>query len=195
MSKVVKVISLLLLLFQLSNHAICQVKNDLIINAWLEVGGLRFAPTKKEASAGINVSLKFQRNRLLANLQYHNYVDRELAHGSFELFTTNNYYRAGNMMVGITNKKCRFGHFSISTGLGVFWGEFNNFFEEKFITAGWPIEAAAGFNIFPVVGINLKVFGNINSKHSLIGFGMDLQLGKLRDFRLNKPIVIEPHLY
>ena len=187
-------VKLLLLFFILSlqfNNTISQTEKDVTINAWLELGWLKFAPTKKDASTGIDIGLKFQRNRLLANLQYQNLIDRELAKGGFELFTTNNYYHAGNILIGITNKKCRFGHVSLSSGLGVFWGEFKSISSEKFATVGWPVEAAASLNIIPVVGINLKVFTNVNSKHSFIGFGMDLQLGKLRDFKLKRIISIE----
>jgi hypothetical protein len=186
MDKMMKLLLFLcMLLLQVSN-AMARIQNDEIINAWLEAGSLKFFPTKKESGVGIDATLKFQINRMLANLQYHDYTDRELAHGGFELFTENNHYHAGNVMIGITNKKCRHGHVSISSGLGIFWGRFDENTVEKFKTLGWPVEAAASLNIFPFMGINLKVFTNINSKHSLIGFGMDLQLGKLRNFNLNE---------
>ena len=184
MCKPVKLLSIVLVLFLQIDNGSCQTQDDVMYNAWLELGWLKFTPTEKESSTGLDIALKVQRNRVLVNLQYHDYIDRELAHGGFELFTSNNYYHAGNLMIGITNKKCRFGHVSVSSGLGIFWGEFNTPFEEKFTTLGWPIEAAASVNIFPVIGINLKFFSNVNSKHSLIGFGMDLQLGKLRNFKL-----------
>ena len=104
------------------------------INAWLELGSLKFTPTKHERSAGVNASFKFQINRLLANLQYQDSFDSELAQGGFELFTDDNHYHAGNCMIGITNKKCRIGHVSVSSGLGVFWGKFENISVEKFAT-------------------------------------------------------------
>ncbi len=186
MDKIVQFLSFLCILMLQVDITTAQTQEDAMINTWLELGSLRFSPTKKESSAGVDVTLKFQRNKLLANLQYHDYVDRELAHGGFELFTNDNHYHASNFMIGITNKKCNFGHISISSGFGIFWGEFDNFSIEKFTTVGWPIEAAASVNIFPFMGINLKLFTNVNSKHSLIGFGMDLQLGKLKRFNLNR---------
>jgi len=163
--------------------AAAQDQNDVTINAWLELGSFTFTPTKHDKSAGIDAAIKFQRNHILADLQYQDSFDSESANGGFELFTDDNHYHAGNFLVGITNKKCRFGHVSISSGLGVFWGKFDNISQESFATIGWPVEAAASLNIFPFIGINMKVFTNINSKHSFIGFGMDLQLGKLRDFK------------
>jgi hypothetical protein len=167
-------------------RGIAQSEPDVKRNAWLEIGSLKFAPTKKESSAGVDIVMKFQKNKLLTTIQYHDYVDRELAHGGFELFTSSNHYHAGNFMLGITNRKCRYGHVSLSSGLGIFWGRFDDIGVEKFKTIGWPIEAAASLNICAFVGVNLKVFTNINTKHSLIGFGMDLQLGKLRKINLNK---------
>ncbi len=184
MNKKVKLLSLFWLLLLQVNGVTAQPQKDVTINAWLELGSLKFFPAKKESGVGVNVAVKYQINKLLANLQYHDYVDRELAHGGFELFTDNNHYNAGNLLIGITNKKCRYGHVSVSSGLGIFWGKFNENTIKKFKTIGWPVEAAASLNVFPVVGINLKLFANINSKHSLIGFGMDLQLGKLRKFKL-----------
>lgn len=165
--------------------ATAQHQEKVTVNAWLEVGSLKFTPTKHERSAGVDAAIKVQINHLLANLQYHDYFDSELAHGGFELFTDDNHYHAGNCMIGITNKKCGFGHASVSSGLGVFWGVFEENGREEFVTIGWPIEAAASMNIFPYVGINLKLFTNINSRHSFIGFGIDVQLGKLRDIGLN----------
>ncbi len=164
-----------------------QTEEDEIINAWLEVGSLRFAPTEKESSTGVDVAFKYQRNKLLTYVQYHDYIDKELAHGGFELFTDRNKYHAGNILIGITNKKCRVGHVSISSGVGIFWGEFEDIGVEKFATVGWPVEAAASLNFCSFVGINMKLFTNINLKHSLVGFGMDLQLGKLRKL---KPIKV-----
>ena len=184
MNKTIKLLSFLCIFLLQINAVTAQTQKDATINAWLELGSLKFVPTKKESGVGVDVALKYQINRLLANLQYHDYIDRELAHGSFELFTNSNHYHAGNLMIGITNKKCRYGHVSVSSGLGIFWGRFNENTAEKFKTIGWPIEAAASLNVFPVMGLNLKLFTNINSKHSLIGFGMDLQLGKLRKFKL-----------
>ena len=185
MGKIVRILSVILILLLQIDNGFCQTQDNIMMNAWLELGGLKFTPTEKESSAGLNIALKFQINRLLATMQYHDYFDRELAKGGFELFTTRNHYHAGNMMTGITNKKCRIGHVSISSGLGIFWGEFGTLTGGRFTTLGWPIEAAASLNILPVLGVNLKFFCNVNSKHSLIGFGMDFQLGKLRDFRLN----------
>ena len=185
MNQIVLLFFLLCSVLFFDTTVIGQPKEDITLNAWLEVGSLRFFPTKKESGVGVDAVFKFQMNRMLANLQYHDYYDRELAHGGFELFTSRNHYHAGNFMIGITNKKCRHGHVSVSSGLGFFWGKFDNISEEKFTTIGWPIEAAASLNIFPVVGLNLKLFTNINSKHSFIGFGMDLQLGKLRDIDLS----------
>jgi hypothetical protein len=182
MNNLVKFLCILFMLLYQVSGAVAQDQNDVTINAWLELGSLTFTPTKHDKSAGVDAALKFQRNKLLANLQYHDYFDSESANGGFELFTDDNHYHAGNFLIGITNKKCRVGHVSVSSGLGVFWGKFDNISQEKFTTIGWPIEAAASLNIISFIGINLKVFTNINSKHSFIGFGMDLQLGKLRNF-------------
>lgn len=119
---------------------------------------------------------------MLGTTQYHDYFDSELAQDDFELFADANHYRAGNVMMGITNRKRRFGHASISSGLGFIWGEVeNNVIHKNFATLSWPVEAAASVNLFPFVGINLKVFSNINTEHFFFGFGMDLQLGKLRN--------------
>ena len=186
MNKKVKFLSILCLLLLQVNGAMAQTQEEPTINAWLELGSLRFSPTKKESSAGIDVVLKYQVNKLLTSFQYHDYFDYELAHGGFELFTSSNHYHASNFMIGITNKKCRIGHVSVSSGLGIFWGKFDEITIERFRTIGLPIEAAASVNILPFIGINLKIFTNLNSKHSLIGFGMDLQLGKLKRFNLNK---------
>ena len=182
MNKAVKYLSLLCVLLYQVTGATAQDQNDVMINAWLELGSLTFTPTKQDKSAGVDAAIKFQRNKLLANMQYHDYFDSESANGGFELFTDANHYHAGNFLIGITNKNCRVGHASVSTGLGAFWGRFDNISQVKFATIGWPIEAAASLNIFPFIGINMKVFTNINSKHSFIGFGMDLQLGKLRKY-------------
>jgi hypothetical protein len=165
------------------NSALAQDQKNVTVNAWLELGSLKFTPTKHESSAGVDAVIKVQVNHLLASLQYHDYFDSEQAHGGFELFTDDNHYHAGNCMIGITNKKCRFGHVSVSSGLGIFWGEIEDIDSEKFATIGWPLEAAASVNLFPIVGINLKLFTNVNSRHSFFGFGMDIQLGKLRDLR------------
>lgn len=182
MKRPASILSFICISLFLVSGAMGQAQEDTIINAWVELGSLKFTPTRNEASAGVDVVLKFQRNRLLTNIQYHDYVDRELAHGSLGLFTSSNNYHAGNLMLGITNKRCRFGHVSVSSGFGLFWGEFDEYPAEKFVTVSLPVEAAASVNLFPFIGLNMKFFANINSKHSLIGFGMDIQLGKLRDY-------------
>lgn len=146
-------------------------------NLWIELGSLSFSPTKYDQGVGVNISFKQQLNRLLTSFHYHDYVDRELANGGWGLFTSSNHYHAANLMAGITNKRCNFGHASASTGLGMFWGDIRN---ENFTTIGWPIMLASSVNLFPYLGLNLKLFANINSKHTLIGFGMDIQLGKLK---------------
>lgn len=128
-----------------------------------------------------DVAVKTQVNRLLITMQYHDCFDSETSHGYFDIFTNDNHYHAGNLLLGITNKKCRFGHLSISSGLGLFWGYFEDYDREYFTTIGLPVEAAISVNLFPFVGLNLKSFANINSRHSSIGFGMDIQIGKLRD--------------
>ena len=186
MYKTVKLLFFLCLFLLHTHDTSAQTQKEVTQNAWLELGSLKFAPTRKESSAGVDIAFKYQRNNLLTGLYYHDYVDRELAHGGFDLFTSSNHYHAANFMTGITNKKCRVGHVSISSGLGIFWGGFEEYPPEKFTTIGWPIEAAASLNIFPFMGINLKVFTHINSMHSLIGFGMDLQLGKLRNIYLKR---------
>ncbi|MBN2611879.1 MAG: hypothetical protein JXB00_10020 [Bacteroidales bacterium] len=165
--------------------SLIQAQETSTVNAWMEAGSLRFFPTKKESGTGISLTFKMQVNRTLVSLQYHDYSDRELAHGGLGILTDRNHYHAGNFLLGITNRKCRVGHVSISSGLGLFWGEFDNISVERFTTIGWPIEAAASLNIFPFAGINLKLFTNINPKHSMIGFGMDIQLGKLKKINLN----------
>lgn len=169
--------------------SVAQNEKDVTPNVWLEFGSLKFAPTKKESSAGIDIAFKYQQNKLLTNLQYHDYFDRELAHGGLGLFTNSNHYHAGNFLIGVTNSKCRYGHVSISSGLGIFWGYFDEISKEKFTTLAWPVEAAASLNLFPFLGINVKLFTNINTKHSLIGFGFDIQLGKLRPFYVKKIVL------
>ncbi|PLX03160.1 MAG: hypothetical protein C0594_10850 [Marinilabiliales bacterium] len=150
-------------------------------NAWIELGSLRFFPTKHESGVGVNACLKYQKDRLLANLQYHDSYDRDLPNGRLELLTTSNHYHALNILGGFTNRKDRTGHVSASTGLGVFWGTiYYSSGYKKFSTVSWPVELAMSINIKSFIGLNFKVFTNLNSQHSFIGFGMDLQLGKLR---------------
>ncbi len=178
---------LLIIIFSITYLLItvnAQTSDKTLTNAWLEFGSISFVPTDEESGVGIDVVFKYQRNKLLSSLQYHNYIDRELAHGGFELFTRSNNYHAINLTAGVTNKKCKHGHVSISTGLGIFGGTYNN--GSKFTTIGIPIEAAASINILPFLGVNMKLFTNINKEHSLFGFGMDIQLGKLRKVKLLK---------
>ena len=140
-------------------------------NVWLELGSLSFSPTTYEQGVGVNIALKYQLNMWLTSFHHHNYADRELAHGGLGLLTRSDHYKSADFMFGITNRKCGFGHASVSTGLGLFYGDISN---QDFRTIGWPIMLASSVNLFPYLGINLKVFANINPKHSLIGFGMDI---------------------
>jgi hypothetical protein len=156
------------------------------INAWLEFGTYRISPVEYDKSAGVDIALKCQVNRVMSTLQYLDCFDSEESHGVFELFTNDNHYHAGNILLGITNRQCKFGHVSVSSGLGVFWGEFGGKNVERFATIGWPVEAAASINLFPFVGINIKAFTNVNSRHSFVGFGMDIQVGKMRDIGLRE---------
>ncbi len=166
-------------------------------NAWIELGSLRFSPTEYEKGIGVNAVLKYQRNHLLYAVQYHNYIDKELTNGGLGLFNRSFNRYATNLMIGLTNKRAKLGHASISSGLGIFGGDIGIwregtdlqgnptriYREEKFTSLCWPIEVAASLNILPFFGLNLKFFANINSAHSFVGFGMDLQFGKMRDFK------------
>ena len=77
---------------------------------------------------------------------------------------------------------------SVSGGLGVWFGaEYKAdggtgiHTEDRFVTAGIPLEVRAFFTPLPFAGIGATVFANINPQHSAVGVMFGLQLGRLRD--------------
>lgn len=147
---------------------------------WLEFGSFRFGPVEHDRGYGVDLSAKFKHNRTLFTLQYRSFHEKQY---TSEFFTTYRIeeYNAINPMIGITNAKCNFGHVSASGGIGVFWGERNiNYTTKPFTSISIPIELETIVNIKPFIGLGLRLFGNINSEFSFIGFGMSLQLGLLK---------------
>jgi hypothetical protein len=151
-----------------------------LINAWIEGGAYRIRPVLFDRTAGVDLALKFQYNRMLSEVQYMDIYDSE--HTELGLFERSNHYHALNVMLGVTNRECKTGHVSISTGFGLFYGEITEQETEHFATIGLPIEAAVSLNLGPIVGLQLRAFTNLNFRHSFYGFGMDIQLGKMRSF-------------
>ncbi|HLO60138.1 MAG TPA: hypothetical protein VK179_15420 [Bacteroidales bacterium] len=151
-----------------------------VINAWIEGGAYRVRPVLFDRTAGVDLALKFQYNRVLSEVQYMDIFDSE--HTELGLFDRQNHYHAFNFLLGITNRECKSGHVSISSGLGLFYGEITEQETEHFATIGLPVEAAVSLNLGPIAGLQLRAFTNLNFRHSFYGLGMDIQLGKMRRF-------------
>src|SRR5512139_170517 len=114
-----KIISLFLCL---SAPILAQDYPDIpVINAWVEGGAYRIRPVLFDRTAGVDLALKFQYNRVLSEVQYMDIYDSE--HTELGLFDRQNHYHAFNFLLGITNRECKTGHVSISTGFGLFYGE------------------------------------------------------------------------
>jgi hypothetical protein len=171
---------MVIILFQSSIKSQTNIKQNSTSLYWLTLGA-GFFSNKDFSGFGGNINASYYSNIGLLSVRF---LDADKAGMEPTNVITSsvklNHINEFSGMYGF-NYHASFLFISVSSGIGIVW--FKKGITPSEVTTstlGLPLDAEIFISPLPVLGIGLKLLGNINSKSSYSGFLICLQLGKLK---------------